>query len=931
MKRFASAGDDDVSKVRMAYVSRIALRAAGIIMAALGFVALLGWAFKLPLFASFGIGLIPMAPITAISFLLYGIAIGCRAEPPESRRIHKFGAALVGVATGVAFFIFVQGFFNVHWSGERLGLNLAGTGVPASSGHMSPVTSVYFLLAGISFAASFSPLRLRSGRAAFAFIATGMLLTASFVFLMAYAFGTPLLYGGRFIPPALNTVLAFVTLGVALLILAGRSASLFDGSPTTGAKTAFHYVLIFFLLVAVILTTSYSYYRSYEKNYRIQAGHKLLAINDLKVNELIRWRKERLEDGSTFFNNSVFSALVRRLFEQPKDQDAEYQVIEWLKKYWELDEYDQIRLLTPDGVTHLSLPADAPPATVYIEQGVSDVLKSGRVAITDFYRHDKTRRIYLSVLIPIFEASDTHTPLGVLALRIDPSTYLYPVIQHWPVPSATAETLLVRRDGNEAVFLNELRFQSNTALSLRYPLSETNLPAVKAVLGQAGIIEGRDYRGKPVFAAVSAIPGSPWFMVARQDKSEVFAPLWSRLWQVTGMIGVLLFGATGLIGIIWRQQRVVFYRERAQSADALRKTNDYLENLINYANAPIIVWDPQMRITRFNHVFEKLSGRLESEMLGQSLETLVPPRQAEETMALISKTLSGERWEEVEIPILNASGLVRTVLWNSATLFAPNGKTPIATIAQGHDITMRKESEQHLAEAAEQLRVSNRDLEQFAYIASHDLQEPLRMVANYMQLLERRYSAKLDQDARDFIGYAVDGAVRMQQLIDSLLEYSRLQSRKKPFEPVDLNMVLERVVRDLEGRILETGTKVTADPLPQVVGDAVQLGQVLQNFISNALKFRGEAPPEIHIAAEELSNHWKVTVRDNGIGIAPEHQERIFKIFQRLHSRAEYPGTGIGLAICRRIIERHGGETGVESESRKGSVFWFTLPKKGTR
>lgn len=246
----------------------------------------------------------------------------------------------------------------------------------------------------------------------------------------------------------------------------------------------------------------------------------------------------------------------------------------------------------------------------------------------------------------------------------------------------------------------------------------------------------------------------------------------------------------------------------------------------------------------------------------------------------------------------------------------------------GMDITLRKRAEQQLALTMEQLRVSNRDLEQFAYIASHDLQEPLRMIANYVQLIERRYNDKLDQDARDFIHYAVDGAVRMQQLIDSLLEYSRLQSRKKPFDSVDLDAVLKRALHDMERLIVETDARITFGPLPAVRGDELQLGQIFQNLISNALKFRSAARPEVHITAGEFPGYWKISVRDNGIGIDPEHQDKIFKIFKRLHSRADYPGTGIGLAVCKRIIERHGGETGVESEAGKGSTFWFTLPKK---
>jgi light-regulated signal transduction histidine kinase (bacteriophytochrome) len=252
----------------------------------------------------------------------------------------------------------------------------------------------------------------------------------------------------------------------------------------------------------------------------------------------------------------------------------------------------------------------------------------------------------------------------------------------------------------------------------------------------------------------------------------------------------------------------------------------------------------------------------------------------------------------------------------------------LGAVAVMHDITERRRAEEKLAETVDSLNASNRDLEQFAYIASHDLQEPLRMVANYVQLLERRYKDKLDQDAKDFIYYASDGAVRMQQLIDSLLEYARLHSRQKQFKTVNLDRVLQRVLRDLEKSILESGARITAGPLPDVFGDDVQLGQVFQNLISNALKFKGEDSPKIQIDAEEFYDHWKITVRDNGIGIEPEYQERIFKIFQRLHSRADYSGTGIGLAVFKRIIERHNGTSGVESAAGKGSSFWFTLPKK---
>jgi len=493
---------------------------------------------------------------------------------------------------------------------------------------------------------------------------------------------------------------------------------------------------------------------------------------------------------------------------------------------------------------------------------------------------------------------------------------------------------------------------------------------------------------------------------------------------------------------------------RKITEEELLKTSAYLDNLIGCANAPIIVWDPEFHITRFNRAFEALTGRNTEDVIGHSFEILFPHDQVETSMELIRRTLGGERWEAVEINILHLNGSVRTVLWNSATLFAPDGIKPVATIAQGQDITQRKQAERLLKESEERFRIaaetandvvyewdlkqsvqwlgkidemlgyepgafprtldgwaavvhpedlshtmsevqahldghapyaaeyrvrrkdgvyrwwtargaiartpdgkplrwigsitditerkraeerkmnlladlerSNKELEQFAYVASHDLQEPLRMVSSYTQLLAQKYEGQLDEKAKKYIDYAVDGAVRMQGLINDLLAYSRVNTQGGTLETVDSHLALGEALSNLSAAIQENGALVINDDLPIVQADASQLMLVFQNLIGNAIKFRGANPPRIQVSASDLGNEWRFLVKDNGIGIDAQYTDKVFVIFQRLHTRREYPGTGIGLAICKRIVERHGGRIWFESETGKGSTFYFTLPK----
>jgi PAS domain S-box-containing protein len=271
------------------------------------------------------------------------------------------------------------------------------------------------------------------------------------------------------------------------------------------------------------------------------------------------------------------------------------------------------------------------------------------------------------------------------------------------------------------------------------------------------------------------------------------------------------------------------------------------------------------------------------------------------------------------------------VIWvrDEAVLIRDARGAPLYWQGVMFDVTEQKRHEEELERRAEELRRSNAELEQFAYVASHDLQEPLRMVSSYTQLLQRRYGGRLDEDADEFIGYAVDGAERMRRLIDDLLAYSRVGTRGRPLAPTSAQTALDAALANLRVAIEESGARIEAGPLPTVLGDETQLVQLFQNLVGNALKFRGDRPPVVTLGAEPLpgSGGWLFSVKDNGIGIEPGGAERIFVIFQRLHDRAEYGGTGIGLAVCKKIVERHGGRIWAESEGVPGggSAFRFTL------
>jgi PAS domain S-box-containing protein len=1056
-------------------------------------------------------------------------------------------------------------------------------------------------------------------------------------------------------------------------------------------------VSLFLLMTTGIVIAGYINYRQYSFNHKTEMGNQLSAIADLKVSELIQWKKERIGDGNVFFENMDFYNLVRR-FLKDGNPFSRKRIEIWLNKVMLSYGYAGIFLADSAGSVRISAAGAHPVDFRHWHDYLDEAIRAKSVILTDFHREAPDKPIHLSVIVPLSERDVSVDNIGFLVMVVDPRNYLYPMIERWPTSSKTAETLLVRRDGDDVLFLNELRFQKNTAMNLRFSLKRNSLPAAMAVQGYSGIFEGLDYRGVPVTAALRDIPGTKWFIVSRMDDSEIYASVKKRLWMLVILV-MGLIGSTGVtIGFIWKKQSEIFYRELYNAGQALESSEERFRSLVETINdwiweieekgfytysspavysflgyeppeiigktpfdfmpsheaissseairnilsekkpfsgleninvgkngemvvlesngVPIFdsdgvfrgyrgtdrniserkraekalkkseerfrstldnmleggqIMDFDWRYIYMNSAAEKQSRRPSAELIGKRFmdtwpgitethvfslirqcleersshqienEFLFPDgssgwfdlsiqpvpegvfilsiditerKKTEEKLRtayerldrMISSNVAGMiiadsggglievndcylemtgydrndfekgliRWNEITPPeyseadsravrelrekgicapyekeytrkdgsrvwvlladvmlpgpeeqifaiVINISDrkFVQEQLKFSEERFrsiverAPDpifiqsggvflylnpaalrlfgavdeselaGKTVMERVHRDfhdiagqrmhslnderesvtsllelkflkldgsevwvetagepivynlknsalifvRDISMRRLAEEERNIFIKELERSNLELQQFAYVASHDLQEPLRMISSYLQLIERRYKDHIDQDANDFIHFAVDGANRLQALIMGLLEFSRVRTHGKPFEEVNVGDILSNVVKHLEVMLQTAGASVEYGQMPVIRADEGQITRLFQNLISNAVKFRKEGvAPLIRISAEKTGGDHIFTVSDNGIGIDPQYYQQIFTIFQRLHSREEYPGTGIGLSICKRIAERHGGKIWVESEPGRGSSFIFSIP-----
>jgi PAS domain S-box-containing protein len=507
--------------------------------------------------------------------------------------------------------------------------------------------------------------------------------------------------------PGIGLSLLLITLAVFRFQFLKRTPAADSGSAAQAVQAQSErslavFLLIFIVMAAGIIATAYVSYKDYEQRYHRQVESNLSSVAALKVKGLCDWRNERMGDAETLSHNLAFSALAQRYLENPGDAQAHARLQSWLDSFGAYAQYDDVFFLDAHGVRRLFFQVAGRSHVEPTKQEIAAAFSSEQITFQDFHSDSVDGPVHLAVMVPILAENDANRPLGVVVLQINPHVYLYPFLQQWPIPSATAEILLIRREGADTLFLNPVKFQANSALTLRIPLKNTENLAVKAVLGQVGIMEGVDYRGVPVIGDVEPIPGSPWFLVARVDTAEMYTPLRERLWQTVAFFGLLIAASGATLGLVWRHQRARYYRGRVEAAQTLRESEAHYRTLVENIGEGIALANPQDQFTFANPAGEDIFGVPPGALPGRSLREFTTPEQFDEIREQTRQRQVGEK-SVYETEISRPDGEKRSLLVTAVPQYDSQGEFA-GTFGVFRDITERKRAEDELVESEKQYR-----------------------------------------------------------------------------------------------------------------------------------------------------------------------------------------------------------------------------------
>jgi PAS domain S-box-containing protein len=723
-----------------------------------------------------------------------------------------------------------------------------------------------------------------------------------------------------------------------------------------------HWVILISVLisVAVLAGGAWFYWFVKEQN-RQSVESELQAIAELKIDQIVAWRNDRLADAEVLMNSVSLNEEIAPWI-KTRDPALEEKILRRFKVTAKAHHYDRIILVGSDSEVLLSSTDRLRRISAEEAQSMASAQRLQSPVLTDLYLDPDTSLPRISVVSPV----PTSAGFAII-MESDPRQFLYPMIQSWPIPRKSAETTLVRRDGDRVLYLNELRYRKNSALKLSIPLTRVEVPSVMAALGKRGGAIGTDYRGVESLTFLSAVKDSPWFMVAKLDTKEAFAGI--RIQSYFILLLVLLFLAVIYLsanfvcqsikkeGILQQAEREIRQlnadleqkncelvkenRERIKATEAAQGFSERLQIATRTAHIGIWDWNMVDNDLMWDDTICEIYGVPHGSFKGgvpEWSEHLHPDDRSRVGNEL-QAALRGECEYAPEFRIIRADGSIHHIKANSQAFWDENGK-PTRIVGTNTDITehrqaqqeilrLNAELEQRVLDRTVQLTAANQELEAFSYSVSHDLRAPLRAVDGFSRMVADEYAEKLDDEGRRMLEVIRSETQRMGQLIDDLLTFSRLGRQQTEPETIDMRELAQAVYDELlaeEPPVRKL--KLDLQPLPAIEGTRTMIRQVWVNLIGNAIKFtKGREVGEIEIAAQQGEDDVPVfRIKDNGAGFDMRFADKLFGVFQRLHGPEEFPGTGVGLALVQRIVHRHGGRIWAEGKVDHGATFYFTLP-----
>jgi PAS domain S-box-containing protein len=975
--------------------------------------SLLCWAFGNWRILALGSAHVPVANSTAWSMLLLSCGVFARSRWPSRVMSNALAYIAVGGVASIGLMVSARYLLGFEVSIEELPADAADSLANIPIGRMSPLTATAFLLAGLAFLLELSPL---GGRWLCRQIASVSALATSLigmVVLLSYAAGVPLLSGTGTIPMALLTAICFVALGIGLSAAAGTDTlplSLFQ----TAAGVAFRPsrqgfiglpLLTFVFLSAGIGSVGYVHFQHQVATSRESAQQMMSAIADMKVRQILKWRQERLAAAQMIGQESRFRRDLQEFLSDPTCSGPRSELLEWLKAVGQQNEGLRILLLDREMNVRLAYPEGKTRFGSIAQSSALAALRSGEVVMSDLHRSQFSGKIHLDLAIPLSAgpkatcarvapakaagtaapqqggaASADSRPLGVIDIEVDPEKFLYPQIRDWPTPSPTAETLLVRHEGDNVVFLNEVRHEKGAAFSLRLPKNhpmdlrmnkssgssctdchgtqgppatpESNgssfakheIAAAQAARGREVVMEGIDYRDQPVLAATRGIPGTPWFIVAKVDQEEIYAPLRERgLTAAVLALVLVVVGALG-VGLIGRR------RDARWLGSQLAVEREH-RLILDSADQGVLGVDREGRQVFVNPAACRMLGYGPEELIGKNGHAICHHKKTDGTPYPL---------EECPIQAALESGEPccsdQEVFWRKDGTSFPVEYTatpslekdrPIALVLFFRDITERKQAEelqqqynlvlegqrQAMEELYEAAEAATRAKGEFLANMSHEIRTPMTAILGYADLLAGQLHQPEHLESLNIIRRNGD---HLLTIINDILDFSKidagkLQVERQAWSPV---VVASEVVSLMRVRAHGKGLDLKlefAGPVPKtVLTDMARLRQILLNLVGNAVKFTetGSVRIVIGLADREAPQPKLVyEVVDTGIGMTAAQADNLFQPFQQAEASTarKFGGTGLGLAISKRLAVFLGGDITVSSQSGQGSTFALSI------